>query len=280
VQQTEGLPPWAISALKWAGAILALLLIVNYAAPRAWQEIRTAIVIDSGDDDELPEADAAATEPTSVEEGEVTAVVDLATRNGTITGRSAETIALGGEGAEQLLIGFDRVPADPACLTEVFLEVYLVESTQTELFVRPAALAEIAELEDGQGLPPDAVIEGSTPSVAVAAQGSSGWLRWDVLGPYTLSHRSASSEAPVVLSLAGPEDGNPERSSVFATTDGAADTVARLRWAAVEPCSELGRGGGVEEEDPALREEAVDAGAEDDGGEADGVDPDEPAAEE
>jgi hypothetical protein len=251
--------------MKWTAAVLGFVLLINYAVPRAWEDLRGAVILSTGDDDDggLPEADAAATEPTNVIEGEVRSVTDLATRNGTIIGRYAEAIAIGGEGAEQILIGFERVPADPACLTEVTLEAHIAETTDAELFVRPAALAEIAELEDGQALPPDAIIEGATPAPARATAGSAGWLRWNVTGPYTLSHRSARGDAPVVLSIAPHDDGDPNRSTVIGTTDGPEELRARLLWTAVEPCSELGRGGGVAEEDPQLREEAADAGAED-----------------
>lgn len=258
----QGLPPWAVSALKWAGALLALLLLFNYAVPKAWDQLQGAVSVDTGDDDEgddLPAADAASTEPDALEEGEIIASTDIATRNGTIRGRTAEMITLGADEAEQLLLGFEPVPSDPACLTQVLLEVLLQESaSDTALLVRPATLSNIAELEDGQALPPDAVIEGSTPARAQAAGGSAGWLRWDITGPYLLSHRTAPPEGPIVLSVSHPEDDDPERAVVLATTDGPEETHARLHWTAVEECSDLGEGGGVDEENPELREEAAD----------------------
>jgi hypothetical protein len=266
VERTDSIPPWAVTALKWAAAVLAFIVLVNYAVPRVWTELQGAIVLDTGDDDDdLPEVDAAATEATAIEEGQVVAVSDLATANGTITGRTAETVAIGFEGADQLLIGFDRVPADPACLTEVTLEVFLADSSGAELVVRPGVLPEITELEDGQALPPSAIIEGSTSGSAIAAAETSGWLRWGVLGPYTLADRSASSDSLVVLSIAPHADADAGGSATLATTDGPEETYARLTWTAVDPCSDLGRGGGVAEEDPALSEEAADAGAEDNG---------------
>lgn len=254
-----GIPEWAISIVRWTLAVVGLVLLVNFTVPRAWEELRTAVGFEAGidDEDDLPEADAADTEPAAIDEGQIVAQSDIATRNGTVTGRAEPTLTLGPGAAEQMLVGFEAVPADTACLTEVLLEALLLDASgDTEVHVRPATLIDITALENGQALPMDALIEGGPPAVAIAAGGSSGWLRWNVTDTYTLAARSAGPESLVVLSIAPPEDAEGGANVAFATTDNPDDFSARLTWAAVAGCSEVGNGT-VDEPDPLLEQEAV-----------------------
>jgi hypothetical protein len=254
----QRLPDWVVSVLKWTLAVVAIVLIANYAAPRAWTELRGAVAFDmGGSDDDLPEADPADTQPREVTEGEILASADVAVSRGAIIGTTAQSVMLGMESTEQMLVGFEPVPADPACITEVILEAFLVESTDHDVYVRPAALADLGTVEDGQGLPADAIIEGTTPSSASATGGTSGWLRWDVSGPYTLAHRTAAEGAPVVLSIAVPGE-DPARWSVLGTTESDQDWTPRLRWKAVTGPCEVGQGEGVSDPDPLIEEEAAD----------------------
>lgn len=286
----QGLPGWVVGIVRWTVAVVALVLLASYAAPRAWTQLQGAVTFDAGgsrDDDDLPAADPADTEPDELVEDRVVARADLAARNGTILAKASETILLGEEGAELMLVGFEPVQADPACLLDVHLEAFLVESTDNRLYVHPAALTEIVDLEDGQALPADAIIEGSTPATAVATGGTSGWLRWNVHDPYVLAHRSAASDALVVLAVSVDAEEGPGRSSVLGTTDSPEDWAPRITWSAVAGCSDMGLGGGVANPDPALEEEAADVtgqGADPDAGDgtvdgdADGTS-DEPAAD-
>jgi hypothetical protein len=254
----RGLPGWVVSTLKWTTAIVALVVLVNIAAPLAYEQLIGSVTFQSaggdGNDDDLPEVEEEAV-PAALDTGEILATSDLAARNGTIQSRLAETIELGANGAEELLIGFEAVPVDTACLTEVTLQVYLVETTDAEIFVFPAVLEEIASLENGQALPPSALIEGSPPAPALATEGSSGFLRWDVTQIYTLAARSAPDGALVVLALTAGEQPADDRASIFATTDNDGELSPRLTWSAVQACSAVGTGSGVDAPDPLLEQE-------------------------
>lgn len=237
----QGMPEWLVSLLKWSLTVAAMVLLVSYAAPRAWTELQNSISFDMGrNSNELPQADPAEIQPHEVQDGRVVASADVAVSRGALIGRTAESVMLGYDSADQILVGFEPIPTDTACLTEVILEAFLIESTDHSIYVRPAALAELATAEDGQILPGDAIIEGTTPASATATGGTSGWLAWDVLGPYTLAHRTAPDGALVVLSIAVPAD-DPERWSVLGTTDSTEDWAPRLRWKAVTGPCEIGR---------------------------------------
>jgi hypothetical protein len=239
----RGIPGWVLGVLRWGGALIALVLLVTFAVPRAWEQLRTAVTLDTGESrSALPAVDDIETEPERTEEGTLVAVSDLATRNGTIQSRLAETILVGTEGADQILIGFEPVPSDAACIREAILEVFLVESEGVEIQARPAMLTDIRALEDGQALPPDAVIEGVAPALAFAAAGTSGWLRWDVRDAYILAHRSAPDDGLVVLSVAPTAGEEVTPGAVFGTTDNPEDWSARLSWQIVGGCDELGTG--------------------------------------
>lgn len=255
----DAIPAWAISIARWLGAFLALLLLVNFAVPRAWQELQGAVAFNAGldDEDDLPSTEEADTEPAALDEGEVEAQSDVAARNGTVTGRTAATVTLGPGASDLLAIGFEAIPADTACLTEVTLEALLLDaSADVQVLARPATLRDITALEDGQALPVDALIEGAPPAVAIAGEGTAGWLRWNVTDAYTLAARSARPEALVVLALTPREDEEADAEVSFATTDNDDDFSARLTWAAVADCSDVGTGT-VEVPDPLIEQEAT-----------------------
>lgn len=240
---TDGFPPWMLSTMKWSGAVLALLLLVSYAVPRAIGQLQQSISFSAGiEEDDLPDAEAADTEPQEVLEGQVEAVTDFASANGTVQGIAAPLIEIG-DGADQIIIGFDAIGQDTACLLDVFLEVFMVDSTDTELLVLPGALLDATAVEDGQALTANAIIEDSAPARAVATAGTSGWLRWDVSSQYRLAARSANPGAPVVLAVRHPDEGDEvERTTTFGTTDNQQENWSpRLRWSAVGGCEGTGR---------------------------------------
>jgi hypothetical protein len=247
----------ARTALKWTVAVVGLVLIVVFAVPRAISELQQAIVLDTGDDpDELPDIDPGSTEPPAIETGLVTAIADLADRNGTIQQVATETIALGTDAGSQMLVAFPPVPADTACLTEVLLEVLLLEATPTDILVRPARLRDVDALTVGGALPGDVVIGGTEPAAAVT-DGSSGWLRWNVTGQYTLAARESIGDA-VVLSIVLPDAEDEEREITLGSVVAGEDSAARLTWSAVEGCTGVGDVPvpGAPEDEPAEPEEA------------------------
>jgi hypothetical protein len=231
----------ARSALKWTAAVVVLVLIVMFAAPRAIDELRQAIQLDTGDDpDELPEVAPESTEPPAIESGQVIADADLADRNGTIEQVSTETITLGTDAGSQMLVGFTPVPADTACLTEVILEALLLEATPTEILVRPAQVRNVEALTPGGAMPGDTIIGGTEPAIALT-DGSTGWLQWNVTGQYTLAAREATGDLVMLSIVLPPSDAEEdEREIVLGSAEGGEESAARLRWSAVEGCTGIG----------------------------------------
>lgn len=238
-----------LSTLRWTVALVALVLLVSFTTPRVIDQLQQSVSLNAANGgDDLPDAEEADTEPAEVVEGVVLASTDLATRNSTVQGTTAGSILLAPDAAEHLVIGFDPIPQDTACLMEVVLEAFMVETTDTRVHAYPGVLLDISALEDGQAFPPNAIIEDSAPAFAVATAGTSGWLRWDVTDAYRLAARSATEGARVVLALTHPEpeDGQAAR-TVFGTTDHAEDWSPRLEWSAVSGpdgagCEGLGGG--------------------------------------
>jgi hypothetical protein len=254
-----------LSTLKWSGAVLALLMLVTYAVPRAIEQLQQSVSFSAGiNDDDLPDAEGADTEPEQVIEGVVAATTDFATRNGTVEGRASGVIEIGSDAAEQMIVGFDAIAQDTACLLDVFLEVFLVESTDAELLVLPGTLLDARTFEDGQPLPANAVISDSAPAIAAAAEGTAGWLRWDVSAPYRLAARSANTGAPVVLAISHAEvPPGVALATTLGTTDSEDELDPRLVWSAVGGCEGTGRANPDAPIDPLEGEVAEDEVAED-----------------
>jgi hypothetical protein len=247
--ERDGIPPWMLSTMRWTAAIVGLVLLVSFTTPRVIGHLQQSISLNAATtDDDLPDAEDADTEPDAVVEDVVLAGTDVATRNGTVEGGTAPAITLAGDGFEQMIIGFDAIPQDTACLIEVTLEAFMAETTGAEVHVLPGILQDISALEEGQALQSNAVIENSAPSRAYASEGTSGWLRWDVTSEYRLAARSARQGASVVLVLRHFEDDEEAGAiTVFGTTDHPEDWAPRLRWSAVSGpdgagCEGLGGG--------------------------------------
>lgn len=251
------MPNWARSILKWTAAVVALLLVVSYTVPRIVSELRSAVELEQGEDEDLlPEEESE--EPRAIQRGEEPAVLDLSERNGTVQQVATEHITVGEAGGEQLFAGFHHIPADTACLLEVLLDVAVLEVTAGELYARPAQLRDPLGLTDGAPLPPDVIIEGVEPAIAVS-DGNAGVLVWDVTDVYTLASREAPADV-VMLSVSPQLEDETGYHLLVAATEGGEENAPRLRWRAVEGCEgeEDGTGapGGAEPtEEPAPEEQ-------------------------
>lgn len=259
------MPEWALSIAKWTAAVVVLVLVVGYTAPRAIDELRSSVSLEQtadDEDEELPEADPEETDPQSVISDEQIAVLDLSERNGTVQQVATETIVLGPEGGQQMLIGFEHIPADTACLLEVRLAVVVLEGAPARIHVHPAQLLDPHDLTDGAGLAADTIIDGAEPAAAIS-DGSAGTLLWDVTDIYTLASREAPGDV-VMLSMTPQLEEESEFLMVLGAVEGAPESVAKLLWSAVEGCDDdpLREGGtdtpgGAEEEEP-VEEEPVE----------------------
>lgn len=234
------MPDWAVATLKWVGAIVGMVLVVAIAVPRALDELSQAITFDDGGliSPETPEATLTPVpeEEEATASGEERAHTAIGSRNALVQAVGGELVSLGADGPDELLVAFDPLPADPACLTRVEFEVQLVESDETDVLVRPARVADLATLEEGDPLPADASVDGGEPSRAITS-GAPGRLRWNVTIPYSIAAREAEPGTNVVLSVFLPPDS--EAISTFATGIDNPDAAPSLAWTAVAGCADL-----------------------------------------
>lgn len=231
------MPGWVAAIAKWGVAAAVAVTAVTLLWPLAVEQFSDSLAIGSGDDD-LPEVEAAMGPP-ALEAGRSEARTHVTASLGTVEAVSGEHVHVGPGGSEELLVGFEPLPADPACLAGVALEMFVLASTETEVEVLPARLRDLGEFAGGQALPANHTLGRDSPSVAFTDP-DGGWLRWDVTGAYALAARESASDAPVPLSVRLPDDAAADDIVDFATLDDPEGRVPRLRWAAVAGCEEPG----------------------------------------
>ena len=232
------MPGWAWTTLKWVLALSGMLLVVVIAVPMAVNELSQAISFDDGDDADgviqpSPEPDEDDLETTG---GEARSVAMAGVRDGVVHTTDTATLTLSPAGAAEVLVAFDALPADPACLLRVELEMQLVESGETEVHIRPARVADLRALAQGEPLPADAAVDGGAPGRAFTS-GAPGRLRWHATTAYSIAAREAEADADVVLSVYLPNGADVE--TTFATGLEQEEHTASLIWTAVEGCQEL-----------------------------------------
>ncbi len=232
------MPGWAWTTLKWVLALSGMVLVVVIAVPMAVNELSQAISFDDGDDPDgviQPSPDPDEAEPDTTG-GEARSVAMAGVRDGVVQTADTATLTLAPGGAEEVLVAFDALPTDPACLLRVELEMQLVESGETEVHIRPARVADLRALAEGEPLPADAAIDGGRPGRAFTS-GAPGRLRWHATAPYSIAAREAEAGADVVLSVYLPDGADVE--TTFATGLEEEEHTASLAWTAVEGCQEL-----------------------------------------
>lgn len=226
------MPHWLTVTLRWAVAAGVAVWAFVVLGPMVVDELASAIGFGRGAE-ELPDVETAMGPP-PLTAGHTAAVADAAASLGTVQIPTGATVSVGPGGVDTLLLGFEPLPGDPACLAGVALEIYLHESVETSVHTLPARIDDLVELSDGDGLPANYLLDRSNPAAAYTS-GAPGWLRFDVRGPYQLAARAAADDAPVVFALRLPEGAEAGATTTFATV---ADRPARLRWAAIEGCEE------------------------------------------
>lgn len=256
------MPSWGWTIVKWTVAVAVMAVVVYLSAPLAMDQARDAIRFGGEDDDPLLdpiETDGPEESPDQeTEEGSARALTAVGARGGIVDDPDAVEVTVGPGAFDELLIAFEPLPADPACLTGVVLEAQLVESTETSVYVQPARVSDLAALGPGDSLPGNWQVPETEPSRAFTS-GAPGGLRWDVQEAYSLAAREAEPGADVVLSVTTP-DGDPDRATTFATGAELEERLPFIEWAALEGCNGVGappgegdaegaEGGDGEEED-------------------------------
>lgn len=224
------MPGWLAATLRWVIAIAVAVGLFVTLGPLVVDQVGDAVGIGRGEE-ELPEIETAVGPP-PLEAGRVEAVANAAVSLGTVRQLSTRTVNVGPGGLETLLLGFEPVPSDPACLSGVALEVFLHDGVETSVHALPARVDDLRELDDGEPLPANYLLDRTDPGTAYTT-GAGGWLRFQVRGAYQLAARAAAEDAPVVLAVRLPTEAEPGDSITLSTIE---DRPARLRWAAVEGC--------------------------------------------
>lgn len=224
------MPGWLTATLRWVIAIAVAVGLFVTLGPLVVEQIGDAVGVNRGEE-ELPEVETAVGPP-PLEAGRVRAVADAAVSLGVVQQLSTRTVNVGPGGMETVLFGFEPVPSDPACLSGVALEVFLHGGVETSVHALPARVDDLRELDDGEPLPANYLLDRTDPGTAYTT-GAGGWLRFQVRGPYQLAARAAGEDAPVVLAVRLPNNAEPGDTVTLSTID---DRPARLRWAAVEGC--------------------------------------------
>lgn len=224
------MPGWLTATLRWIIAIGVAVGLFLLLGPVVVEEVRDAVGVDRGEE-ELPETKPAVGPP-PLKAGRVEAIANVGVSVGVAEQLSTRTVTVGPRGVDTLLLGFEPVPTDPACLSGVALEVFLHEGVETPVHAFPARIDDLRELTDGEPLPANYLLDRTDPGAAYTT-GVGGWLRFKVRGPYQLAARAAADDAPVVLAIRLPKSAESDAGVVLSTIE---DRPARLRWAAVEGC--------------------------------------------
>lgn len=226
---------WLTATLRWTIALGVAVAAFVVLGPLVIDDLGDAVGFGSGE--ELPELEQEVGPP-ALRAGRAEATVDAGVSLGTIETLEGPLVSVGGPGVDTLLLGFEPLPADPACLVGVALEISLHKGVETSVHVLPARVDDLGALTDGHPLAADYLLTRTSPSKAHTT-GAPGWLRFQVLGAYQLAARAAAPGSPAVLAVRLPPDADSDTLVTFATTD---HRPARLRWAAVEGCDEAPSG--------------------------------------
>jgi hypothetical protein len=227
------MPVWAWTAIKWTLAVAGMGVVVVVAIPRALDALSHAVSFDMDRPAATAESPTPVAEPDTVG-GETAASASASVRAAVVDDVGPDTVTLGGDGADELLITFEAVPTDPACLTQAQLEVAVSDASGSpEVRVRPARVADLTDLSAGDPLPADVALDPGDP-VSANLEDDPDVLRWTVTAVYSIAAREAASDANVVLSLAlDPESGG---SVTVRSATGDVEHPPRLTWTAVEGC--------------------------------------------
>jgi hypothetical protein len=231
----SGVPP----ALRWLGALAAMLLVVAITLPRAVEAILGAVQIDDAgtvpivvpDEDELDDA-LAPVEP--VDDGAAEPVHDFSGRDAEVRQAAEPFVAIGGVEGDATYFVFDPIPGSAGCVAEARLEITLLEATPTMLSVHPADVPGAATVEDGDDLPENPFL---TPDPQAIAQtdGSPGRLMWDVTSLYRRwGEGEFGDHDRFVVAVRPPQYDDPDLRVQFASVESAEPAV--LTWTGLPDC--------------------------------------------
>jgi hypothetical protein len=230
------MPEWVRTLLKWTSALVAMGLVVVLAVPRVLDELSQAVSFDMNGDGIAPLTTPTPADPEELPtiSGELSAVAVASVRDQVVTGREPGTVTVGPEHADEVLLAFEPVPADPACIMEIELVIPLLEAPgRPETLVQPAAVGDFSALDEGQPLPGGTILESDEPVTGVPGEGAER-LRYIATAPHAIATREAGAESLVVLSLSLVPDA--DGSVTVGTPTGEDERRPVITWTAVEDC--------------------------------------------
>lgn len=234
----EGVPRWVVGTLKWLVTLGVLAAVVVFAVPQLVDLATTSVSIGQAGETETPEP--VVTEPETVS-GSAPIVDDLSARDGAAFGVETGAIQLGTDGADEFYLAFEQIPVDSACLTNVSLFVFLLESDETPIYATPAQLRELSSYAEGDPLPADSLVLG-VGEVPAYTSGAGGFLQWNLTNEYAVASTSVGRDNPVVFALTPDPEvaGGPEVSvnSTLVAAQAPEEQRAYLQWTATQACAE------------------------------------------
>jgi hypothetical protein len=228
--------PAAVTALRWIGSLIGLVLLVMFAVPQAVRDLRAGIQFNG--DPQASEAADAAGGGGPVADGQAGPAADYGV-TGTTAKESGARIVTVTQPGEHMVVAFERITGDPACLSRVQLEVQVLDATPTTLAVLPSATFEPAAVTDGGQVTLDPPVP-SAPVLAVT-DGTPGFLAWDVTGLYReyVTAPAVPATAPLVVTV-GPSAPDPTQRLRFAASEAGPEDAPRLSWAGIPGCGAPG----------------------------------------
>jgi hypothetical protein len=230
--------PAAAAALRWLSALIGLVALVTFAVPQAVRDLRAGIQI--GDEAESSASGAGAggaagvlTGP--VADGEGRPVADFAVTAGAAKETAARILTVLGQPGDRIVIAFDRIPGDPACVGKAQVEVFVLKATPTELRLFPSAAFEPTVVTDDAPVPDQPPLP--TPPPLAFTDGTPGFLAWDVTVLYKeyVAAPAVPPAAPFVVAVSPSAPTAATRLS-FAASEAGPEDAPRLTWAGVPGC--------------------------------------------
>lgn len=239
--------------VKWVTAIAVLAGLVVYAVLALPGALGNSVEV--VDDEPTPTASAsasasetvAAASPDPALQGPVTdgnlqPTVDLSLDNGVVTGIAEDTLVIGSQESDAVIVSFPLIRGDPDCVGAVLLELNVEDATPTELGVAPSGLFDLGTLAEGAAVPATVLLD-PAPGPLAFTNGSPGRLRWDVtpiyrtwaLGTPFPGGESAPPRTPFILAVRPTGPGTADREVVFSAKEAGEDGPS-LSWIGLPGC--------------------------------------------
>lgn len=225
--------------LRWPLAILLMVLVVWFTIPQLLDALAGTVEISPDVPASSPGAAAPAAGAEPVEDGAARAVADVSVVDGTVALPDDETLVLGEEPRDTVLVAFPLIPGDAACVARVLLELTVLQASPAELGVWPSTVTDIDELTPGERAPRELLV-GSRPAGRALTDGSPGRLRWDVTAAYSqwVSDDLAPQGTPLVLGIRATDIASDDPGVVFAALESGAAGAPTLTWTGEEGCGQ------------------------------------------